>query len=305
MAGASGAPRRRLPKRRRDPISASRSPPRCLNRTTGRLFGRRCSLRECRSISFRRGNPTESTLTYHPMIYGAAQVRYVDAKLKIDSPADVTVVTPVVEGPVPVDWNAAMPVDIGPSDLESAPAGGPRLRRALPANAVKAKSMDGWGKDFATWVYGSQTLELLQAAQSGAVSNPGESERDFRIRLQQASRETRDAEVEQLRQKYAPKIAAAAGAASSRRSRPSTGSRSRPRRRRFRPPSRSARRCLAPCWDARRSALNARARHDGGARRGPHAQGVAGHRTREGNRRGGPAATRAARRGVAGRNRSY
>jgi hypothetical protein len=150
----------------------------------------------------------QAGLTYHPMIYGAAQVRYVDAKLQIDSPADVTVVTPVVDGPVPVDWRAATAIDIGPSDLEAAPAAGIGFVD-LPANVVKARSMDGWGKDFSTWVYGSQTLQLLKATQSGAVSNPGETERDFRIRLQQASRETRDSMVEELRKKYAPKIAAA------------------------------------------------------------------------------------------------
>jgi hypothetical protein len=152
--------------------------------------------------------PGGAGLTYHPMIYGAAQVRYVDAKLKIDSPTDIKVVTPVVDGPVPVDWNAATPIDVGPSDLEAAPAVGIGFVD-LPANVVKAKSMDGWGKDFSTWVYGTQTLELLRATQSGAVSNPGESERDFRIRLQQTSREARDSMVEQLRKKYAPKMAAA------------------------------------------------------------------------------------------------
>ena len=39
------------------------------------------------------------------------------------------------------------------------------------------------------------------------VSNPGEAERDFRVRLQQSAREDRDAEVEKLRVKYAPKLA--------------------------------------------------------------------------------------------------
>jgi hypothetical protein len=147
-------------------------------------------------------------LKYHPMIYGAAQVRYVDARLKIDSPADIAVVTPVVDGPIPVDWNAATPIDIGPSDLDAAPAADIGFVD-LPANVVNAKSMDGWGKDFATWVYGTQTIELLRATQSGVVSNPGESERDFRIRLQHGSRESRDKMVEELRQKYAPKTAAA------------------------------------------------------------------------------------------------
>ncbi|MBX3349578.1 MAG: ATP-binding protein, partial [Nitrospira sp.] len=38
-------------------------------------------------------------------------------------------------------------------------------------------------------------------------SKPGESERDFRVRLQQIGREQRDKGAESLRQKYAPKIA--------------------------------------------------------------------------------------------------
>ncbi|KPJ97978.1 MAG: ATP-binding protein, partial [Gemmatimonas sp. SG8_28] len=39
------------------------------------------------------------------------------------------------------------------------------------------------------------------------TSEPGESEADFRIRLRQVARERRDADVEKLRKKYAPKLA--------------------------------------------------------------------------------------------------
>ena len=87
----------------------------------------------------------ESTFVYHPMVYGYAQWRCVDAKLKIDTPVDVTVMTPLVEGPVPVDWNAATQVDVGPSDLESAPAAGPGFVE-LPANAVNARNMRRLGE---------------------------------------------------------------------------------------------------------------------------------------------------------------
>jgi hypothetical protein len=79
----------------------------------------------------------------------------------------------------------------------------------LPPNVIKEKSADVWRKEFSAWLYGSKTLELLKATQSATISNPGEAERDFRIRLQQASREMRDSMVEDLRRKYAPKIAAA------------------------------------------------------------------------------------------------
>jgi hypothetical protein len=150
---------------------------------------------------------TGAALTYHAMVYGAAQARCVEASLKIDAPLDITVATPIGAGPVPVDWNAATPIDIAASDLEPAPAFGIGFAE-LPANVVTAKSLAAWSKDFTTWVYGSQTVEVLKASESGTASQPGESERDFRIRLQHATRELRDEAVEQLRKKFAPKSAA-------------------------------------------------------------------------------------------------
>ncbi len=149
-----------------------------------------------------------TSITYQPMIYGFAQWRCADSKLKVDALVDVGVVTPLSTGPVPVDWNGSAPIDIKPADLEQ--AGDPEIAfAALPPNALNAKTMAAWTKGFGAWVYGSQSMELMKAAHSGVASAPGESERDFRIRLQQTSREGRDAMVEKLRRKYAPKIAAA------------------------------------------------------------------------------------------------
>jgi hypothetical protein len=92
------------------------------------------------------------------------------------------------------------------SDLEKAGQEGARYA-GLPPAAVKAKSYATWTRDFVTWLYGSQSLSLLRSPSTRLVSVPGEAERDFRLRLQQAARETRDAAVERLRLKYAPKIA--------------------------------------------------------------------------------------------------
>jgi len=49
---------------------------------------------------------------------------------------------------------------------------------------------------------------LFKSPSTKEMSKPGESVRDFRVRLQQTGRETRDKAVEALRQKYASKIAA-------------------------------------------------------------------------------------------------
>src|SRR5690606_27288917 len=64
----------------------------------------------------------------------------------------------------------------------------------------------GWAKELADWLYRTQRLDVMRSPSTGLVSAPGESERDFRIRLVQAQRERRDADVEALRQRYAPKL---------------------------------------------------------------------------------------------------
>jgi hypothetical protein len=50
-----------------------------------------------------------------------------------------------------------------------------------------------------------QSLELLSSKELGVVSLAGESEGEFRVRLQQAAREQRDQATEALRAKYTPK----------------------------------------------------------------------------------------------------
>jgi hypothetical protein len=51
-------------------------------------------------------------------------------------------------------------------------------------------------------------VELFKSPSSRDISKPGESERDFRLRLVQSGREHRDKAAEGLRLKYAPKITA-------------------------------------------------------------------------------------------------
>jgi hypothetical protein len=78
----------------------------------------------------------------------------------------------------------------------------------VPAPALKAKNYDAWGKQFVTALATRESLEVLHSPSTGENSRPDESERDFRARLQQASRESRDRALEALRRKYAPRQAA-------------------------------------------------------------------------------------------------
>jgi hypothetical protein len=157
-------------------------------------------------IPVRGGPPSGSKLIYTPGIVGAAKVNFLDSKSKIDTVKNVVYAVPVTDGAIPVVWENASEVDVPANDLEKTPAKD-AIFAALPSAASISKNYSGWEKDFDTWLYGSQHIDLLQSPSLKQVSNPGEDERDFRIRLQQFAREQRDEMVEDLRKKYAPKIA--------------------------------------------------------------------------------------------------
>jgi hypothetical protein len=145
------------------------------------------------------------TFSYHPMLIGDVEIHYSDSK-KVDLSQNVTLLTAINDGPVSIDWEKNLTSDLPVEDLESEPEAGAQFSQ-VPAAASKAKNYDGWKKDLANWVYRNQRLELFESEALDVASNPGESERDFRVRLQQLAREQRDQAVEKLRQKYAPKIA--------------------------------------------------------------------------------------------------
>jgi hypothetical protein len=141
-----------------------------------------------------------------PVVYGAVNVRFVEPKAHVDVTELATLAAPISDGAVPVDWSQAERVDYPPEMLErDAPAG--VTFSSLPASALKARSYDAWNKQLAAWLAANETIELFSSPSTNEVSRAGESERDFRARLQHTSRESRDRAVETLRRKYAPRQA--------------------------------------------------------------------------------------------------
>jgi hypothetical protein len=158
-------------------------------------------------LPVRGSRPDGTSLVYNPMLLGAGSVRFADAKAGVDVTQDAVFLTPVTGEAIPVNWEGATEVKVSVDDLEKSPQE-PARYAELPAIAGKVKSYDGWSRDFANWLYGNQKLELFLRPGSKECSKPGETERDFRIRLQQTARQERDQWADQLRKKYAPKTAA-------------------------------------------------------------------------------------------------
>jgi hypothetical protein len=158
-------------------------------------------------VPIRGTQPEGGTLLYRPMIFGFGEVYFNDTKSGVSTTETVGKVSLLSEGAVAFDWQLAAKVGLTPDELEKEPAAAARYE-SPPPSASKAKSYTAWTKAFVDVLYRTETIEVLKSPSLGAWSSPSETERDFRLRLQQAAKEERDARLEQLRAKYSPKIMA-------------------------------------------------------------------------------------------------
>lgn len=150
-------------------------------------------------------NGDTGALSYHPAVLGVADVSFASAKHGITEQRRVVLLGPMDDGPITLEWDNAERVELEPATLERSARDGAAFG-ALPRAASTAKNYAAWTRAFQKWVVTNEQLEVMQSATLKLTSNAGESERDFRVRLQLKSREGRDAKIETFRGKYATKF---------------------------------------------------------------------------------------------------
>jgi hypothetical protein len=151
---------------------------------------------------------SDGTLVYNPVVLGLADVSFTNAKLGVAETRRVTLAASIDDGPIALEWDSAERMELDPSLLEQRPRDGAAFG-ALPPVAAKAKNYGVWSKALQKWVVTNETITLYKSAAFKTTSQPGESEAQFRIRLQVMAHEARDAKIEVLRGKYAAKLTAA------------------------------------------------------------------------------------------------
>ena len=153
-----------------------------------------------------RGLPPQGHhLVHKPVVLGAAQVGFADTRTGARLDREVTVTAEGTEDVFSFDWARAEEVSIAIEELEKTPSSG-GVFTPVPTAASNPKSYTAWKRDLVTWLYGSQSLELMTCPEFKQTATPGESERDFRLRLTQLARERRDDEMDKLRAKYEKKV---------------------------------------------------------------------------------------------------
>ena len=108
-------------------------------------------------------------IVYEPMLLGAASVRFVDSRTKVDMTEEVTLLAPIKDDAVPVDWAEAQEAKVDPNDLERNPAPGAAFAE-LPSAARQAKNYVMWQKEFINAAYSSRKLQLFKSVVCDEIS---------------------------------------------------------------------------------------------------------------------------------------
>ncbi len=150
--------------------------------------------------------PPGAKIIYRPAVLGMAKVHFAQAATGVDEWKALSLLAEVGQDVGPDLWTEATILQEATPELESQPEAGASFAE-LPGELTRPKTFASLSTSLRDHLYRNQRLTLWKCAALKQASQPGESESDFRVRLSQRGREARDAAVEKLRQKYAPKIA--------------------------------------------------------------------------------------------------
>lgn len=151
-----------------------------------------------------RGSSTG--IVYRPSLTGLVSIHYNNAKTDFSVSEEVIRLAPISEGLITVDWSQSQVLDLSIDDLETTGAEGSAYL-PLPAACSKKTSYTVWERELVDYTYRNSSLQVYKNDHLKKTSRPGETERDFKVRLQQESREARDEAIDKLRTTYAKKAA--------------------------------------------------------------------------------------------------
>jgi Skp family chaperone for outer membrane proteins len=147
------------------------------------------------------------SLLYRPALLGVARLHYAEKKAGVDYWETLALVRRIDDTMPTEPWDASEPFENGVPELDKVPEAGGRFG-SFASELARAKNYAAWTKSLKGYLYRERTLRVWNCPVLKEWSRPSESEREFRLRLVQASREGRDQALEKLRAKYKPKLEA-------------------------------------------------------------------------------------------------
>ena len=143
-------------------------------------------------------------IVYYPRLLAGGKVVFASSRYKVDDEREVLHTVDFEDSPVGVDWDHSETLDISIADLRRegiADAG----YADCPAAADNVTAYARWGRDYKRWLRQNETISLFRNKRFKIISSPTETEGEFRVRLQDAASERRDAAIAKIRKRYATK----------------------------------------------------------------------------------------------------
>ena len=147
---------------------------------------------------------TADDVVYHPRLIAAADMLFNSARYHVEEEKSTLFAVEFDDGPVNVDWDNCDTIALGLDRLQSN-GNDAAAFAACPSCAAIAKNYTAWGREFKQWVRQNETITLYRSKKFALTSEAGETEGDFRARLQVAANEKRDTAVAKIRKRYASK----------------------------------------------------------------------------------------------------
>jgi hypothetical protein len=147
-------------------------------------------------------------IVYVPHLLALCRVHFVDTRRGLSASEEVAQLTPLDDSPLGIAWSNSEDVGVREEELAREPVASASFATP-PAAAAQVASYAAWKKSLTDHLHRTRRYQLFKSNALGEFSRPGESERDFRIRLTERAREVRDEAIDNLRRKYAAKLVAA------------------------------------------------------------------------------------------------
>ncbi len=150
---------------------------------------------------------TERHPLYVPAVLGMGRVHFVKntKAIQVSEARPIALLAQPPESIATVHWEQAESLDLETRDLLARPEPDAYFDK-VPETVNEASDLTTLRRELEDHLYRAHSLTLLYNAATGLYSKPGESEREFHLRISQTARELRDEEVDKVESRYESKI---------------------------------------------------------------------------------------------------
>ncbi|MBN1876821.1 MAG: hypothetical protein JXA33_21535 [Anaerolineae bacterium] len=146
-------------------------------------------------------------ILYVPALLGMGWVHFVKQRkdLDVNEASAFALLAQPPRGVGVLRWEQAQILELLPRDLLDRPEPQSYFDE-VPESITQVRTFTAYKGELEDYLYRTQNLTLLYSPMLKVYSRPGESQRDFRMRLTQIARELRDAELDQLKARYGKQL---------------------------------------------------------------------------------------------------